>query len=145
MTRRAAIYQRGPSLVLTASSRVTTKRWWKENGWTAVLGADALDEDLGAAVVDALAASTEVAEDLPVPSGPGYAARALGLASESAFVRGTAYVGLSEVDGQLTLSEHRRRSGGFIAEQGMAQERLPAGSDPATVGAAVRRVLAATG
>ena len=140
----AGVDLRAGILIVDSSSK-TKAGFWCTNGWFRLVEETADNEELGRLVLEALSLSRHGMADPVLRGVPNaHILKALGMRSQLAFMKGTRSVNIERQSGRVTLSPHENRGrGGFVSIRG-AEFAVEAGmeTDPAAVGAAVRRALA---
>ena len=145
MNRFAAVYRREGRLIVVGSDTVIDSQSGTANGWSRVLDdAATTDEQLGQVVEQAHADARDVATDHRQPP-EGVEAAALGLPDARTFERSAVRVSADRFGDVLVVGSMKRRArGGYLATTADAEEELPVSASAGEVGAAVRRMLAAS-
>ena len=125
--RTIAQVDRRPTDVVVTSWSISSNALGQFNGWWVVLPADASDEVIGTAVLDAWRVSAEragfaaapLSREAPDLLAPVYAA--VGATSARAYTRGASAVALERSDGVVFVQPMRARAGGFTAYEPEAE------------------------
>ena len=127
LMRTIAQVDRRPTDVVVTSWSISSNALGQFNGWWVVLPADASDEVIGTAVLDAWRVSAEragfaaapLSREAPDLLAPVYAA--VGATSARAYTRGASAVALERSDGVVVVQPMRARAGGFTAYEPEAE------------------------